>query len=139
GSNCEGVVAFSLADRRAAYSLLLTRGLIRVGLDVPHDAEFAIDSVSDPIHCGPATSEASLYRRPLPSTNLRFVTAVMWDGRESAPARTIVEDLAHQANDATRGHAMASQDITPAEAQEIVDFETGLFTAQARDAQAGNL
>jgi cytochrome c peroxidase len=139
GSNCEGIVAFSLSDRRAAYSLLLTRGLIRVGLDVPHDAEFVIDTVSDPSHCGPATNDASLYRRPLPSTNLRFLSGVMWDGRESSPARTILQDLEHQANAATRGHAQGAADITTRQAQQIVAFETGLFTAQARDARAGNL
>ena len=139
GSNCEGVVAFSLPDRRAAYSLLLTRGLIRVGLDVPHDAEFVIDSVSDPSHCGPATNDASLYRRPLPSTNLRFLSGVMWDGRESSPTRTILQDLEHQANAATRGHAQGAADITTQQAQQIAAFETGLFTAQARDVRAGNL
>lgn len=139
GSNCEGVVAFSLAERRAAYSLLLSRGLIRVGLDLPHDSEFVIDSVSDPNHCGPATNDASLYRRPLPSTNLRFLSGVMWDGRESSATTTIPEDLTHQANDATRGHAQAAQDLTAQQAQEIVRFETGLFTAQSRDALAGNL
>jgi cytochrome c peroxidase len=42
GSNCEGVLPQTLAEKRAAYSLLLTRGLIRVGLDVPAGAEFAI-------------------------------------------------------------------------------------------------
>src|SRR2546422_9168458 len=32
GSNCEGALAFSAADRQHAYSMLLNRGLIRVGL-----------------------------------------------------------------------------------------------------------
>jgi cytochrome c peroxidase len=95
--------------------------------------------VSDPNHCGPATNDASLYRRPLPSTNLPFLSAVMWDGRESTPTTTILQDLAHQGNDATRGHAQAARDLTPDEAQRIVAFETGLFTAQARDSQAGSL
>jgi hypothetical protein len=54
GSNCEGVVTSSIEDQQQAYSLLLTRGLIRVGLDVPADAEFTIDSVSDPYECAPA-------------------------------------------------------------------------------------
>jgi cytochrome c peroxidase len=139
GSNCEGTVASSLGERRAAYSLLLTRGLIRVGLDMPPKPEFVIDSVSDPNHCGPATNDASLYRRPLPSTNLPFLSAVMWDGRESTPTTTTLQDLAHQANDATRGHAQAARDLTPDEAQRIVAFETALFTAQARDTQAGSL
>jgi hypothetical protein len=139
GSNCEGVVPRSLAEKRDAYSLLLTRGLVRVGLDVPTGAEFFIEQLDDPFHCEPATNDASLYRRPLPSTNLRFLSAVMWDGRESSPTTTILQDLAHQANDATRGHAQAARDITPDEARQIVTFETGLFTAQSRDDRAGSL
>ena len=89
GSNCEGVLPGSIAEKRAAYSLLLSWGLIRVGLDVPAGGEFVIESVSDPNGCGPATTDASFYRRPLPSTNLRFLTAVMWDGRESLATSTI--------------------------------------------------
>jgi cytochrome c peroxidase len=139
GSNCEGATPKTLKERRAAYSLLLTRGLIRVGLDVPAGAEFAIESVDDPNHCGPASTDASLYRRPLPSTNLGFLSAVMWDGRESSPATTVRQDLEHQANDATRGHAQAAADISALQAQQIVDFETALFTAQARDDRAGSL
>jgi cytochrome c peroxidase len=84
-------------------------------------------------------TEISAYRRPLPSTNLRFLTAVMWDGRESTPTTTILEDLARQANNATLGHAEAAADITAQEAQDIVAFETGIFTAQARDHRAGSL
>ena len=139
GSNCEGATAETRAEQQAAYSLLLTRGLIRVGLDLPPNPEFAIDSVADPNHCGPASKDVSAYRRPLPSTNLRFLTAVMWDGRESSPTTSILQDLAHQANDATRGHAQASLDITADQAQQIVAFETGLFTAQVWDTRAGLL
>jgi cytochrome c peroxidase len=119
--------------------LLLTRGLIRVGLDVPQGAEFIIDQVSDPNQCAPGTSDASLYRRPLPSTNLRFLSAVMWDGRESSATTTVAQDLAHQAVDATLGHAQALRAPTAAQVQEIVNFETGLFTAQVFDARAGAL
>jgi cytochrome c peroxidase len=139
GSNCEGALPQSLQAKKTAYSLLLTRGLIRVALNVPAGAEFVIDSVDDPNHCGPGTNDASLYRRPLPSTNLRFLTTVMWDGRESTTTTTTEQDLLHQANDATRGHAQAGLDLTPLQAQQIVAFETGLFTAQARDHEAGNL
>ena len=139
GSNCEGSSARTFAEKRDAYSLLLARGLIRVGLDLPSGAEFAIDGVEDPYNCQPASNDFSVYRRPLPSTNLRFLTAVMWDGRESSATTTILQDLAKQANDATRGHAQAAADITPDQAQQIVAFETGLFTAQARDERAGSL
>jgi cytochrome c peroxidase len=139
GSNCEGVQPGTMAQRWSAYGLLLTRGLIRVGMDVPAGAEFAIDEVEDPMHCGPASNDVSVYRRPLPSANLRFLSAVMWDGRESGSASTIEEDLTHQANNATRGHAQAAADLTPDQARQIVEFETGLFTAQARDRMAGSL
>jgi len=139
GSNCEGVRPESVDDKREAYSLLLSHGLIRVGLDVPAGAEFVIERVADPNNCAPASTDASLYRRPLPSTNLRFLSAVMWDGRESSATTTIEQDLRHQANDATRGHAQAALDLTDAQVQNIVGFELGLFTAQARDTNAGNL
>jgi hypothetical protein len=139
GSNCEGALPATLAEKETAYSLLLTRGLIRIGLDMPPGAEFLIDHIDDPYHCAHNTTDASMYRRPLPATNLRFLSAVMWDGRESSPTTTVLQDLAHQANDATRGHAQAAQDLTADQVQAIVDFETGLFTAQARDNSAGNL
>jgi cytochrome c peroxidase len=139
GSNCEGVHPESMEEKQAAYSLLLNRGLIRVGLNVPAGAEFVIDSVSDPNQCAPATNDASLYRRPLPSSNVSFLSAIMWDGRESSSTTTIEQDLLHQANAATRGHAEGALDLTADQAQQIVAFELGLFTAQARDRHAGNL
>jgi cytochrome c peroxidase len=139
GSNCEGATPGSRAEQRAAYSLVLTRGLIRVGLDVPPGAEFALDSVDDPNYCGPASNEVSVYRRPLPTTNLRFLSGVMWDGRESSATTSILQDLLHQANSATRGHAQAAQDITGEQAQQIVELQLGLFTAQARDNRAESL
>jgi cytochrome c peroxidase len=139
GSNCEGADVSTVATRRAAFSQLLTRGLIRVGIDVPAGAEFVIDSIDDPYNCGAPLTAASMYRRPLPSTNLRFLSAVMWDGRESSPTTTILQDLAKQADDATQGHAQASLHLTPEEAQAIVALETGLFTAQVRDDRAGSL
>ena len=139
GSNCEGALPASLDEQWDAYSLLLTRGLIRVGLSVPAGAEFIVDSVRDPYECTPATNHVSVYRRPLPSTNLRFLSAVMWDGRESSATSTIVEDLTRQANNATLGHAESFRDITPDQARQIVAFELGLFTAQAHDNAAGQL
>jgi cytochrome c peroxidase len=139
GSNCKGADVSTVGKRRVAFSQLLNRGLIRVDIDVPAGAEFVIDSVDDPYNCGAPLTAASMYRRPLPSTNLRFLSAVMWDGRESSPETTILQDLAKQADDATQGHAQASLHLTPQEAQAIVEFETGLFTAQSRDDRAGSL
>ncbi len=139
GSNCEGADVGTLNKRRRAFSLLLSRGLIRVGLEVPANAEFIIDRVDDPYACGAPLTGASMYRRPLPSTNLGFLSAVMWDGRESSATTTILQDLAQQADDATMGHAQAARHLADPEKQAIVAFETGLFTSQAISDDAGSL
>ncbi len=138
GSNCEGADISTVHKRRAAFSLLLTKGLIRVSLRVPAAAEFEIVDVEDPYRCGGPLSTPSLYRRPMPTANLRFLSAVMWDGRATVPARGIKEDLAAQALDAIVGHAQGS---APSDAQlrEIVEFESGLVAAQALDRVAGSL
>ena len=92
-----------------------------------------------------------MYRRPLPSTNLRFLSTVMFDGRESSPQtgtqkiayatnpNDLLADLAHQAIDATMIHAQAIAPPTPQQVQNIVNFETALRTAQAIDFRAGVL
>ena len=111
----------------------MQRGLIRMSLQVPANAEFTVMQVSNPFGCGDLNS-VSLYRRPLPSTNLRFSTAVMWDGRESAPqmgtqkitfetnATDLLFDLSHQADSAKTGHAERMAALTPQQQQEIVDL-----------------
>ena len=125
--------------RREAYSMLLTKGLIRVGLPIPANAEFELADVDDPYGYASA-AELSLFRRPLPTTNLGFLATVMWDGREPNPALAgLSVSLLNQSNDATRGHAQATQDLTPDQRQAIVAFELGLFTAQSFDDDAGDL
>jgi len=64
---------------------------------------------------------------------------VMWDGRESSPSTTILQDLAQQADDATIGHAQAARHLTDKEKQAIVAFERALFSAQAVSDDAGPL
>lgn len=151
GSNCDLQIDTSTVEaRRTIYSLLLSRGLFRIALPVPAAAQFRVVSVQNPYGC--ADSETlSIYRRPLPATNLRFLSTVMWDGRESTPqtgTQTItfatnpadlLADLAHQAIDATNGHAQAVTPPTSQQVQDIVDFETQLRTAQAVDFVAGRL
>jgi hypothetical protein len=98
--------------------MLRTKGLIRAGIPVPPDAEFELVDVKD--RYGYAGSNAngnelSLSRRPLPTTNLGFLSTVMWDGRETLQKGTaagIHFDLAHQANGATQGHAQAPPPIS---------------------------
>jgi hypothetical protein len=138
GSNSPNGDVSTLAAKRAAYSMLLNKGLIRVGLPIPANAEFALQAVDDPYRFASA-NELSLFRRPLPSTNLKFLSTVMWDGRESAFGTTLDEILLHQANSATVGHAEAGASLTPAQARGIVDFMLGITTAQHNDNNAKEL
>ncbi|MGE5323430.1 MAG: hypothetical protein ACM3SW_11235, partial [Actinomycetota bacterium] len=86
---------------------LLNRGLLRIDRPLPDNAQFTIEVTDDPYNCSTPT-DISVYRRPLPSTNLRFLSAVMWDQRENAPGRSVPDDLTQQAIDATLGHAQAA-------------------------------
>ena len=138
GSNCEGADVSTLDKRRHAFTQLMTKGLIRIGLTVPDNAEFMIVDVDDPYNCGAPLTEASMYRRPLPSTNLGFLSTVMWDGRETVKGQAMHDDLATQAIDATTGHAQGATP-QPSQVQAILDFEMGLFTAQTQDRHAGSL
>jgi cytochrome c peroxidase len=150
GSNCDhNIDTSTVGGRRKAYSLLMHKGLIRVALAVPANAEFTVVGVVNPYGCNDTTT-LSMYRRVLPSTNLRFLSTVMWDGRESTPPDTqkityvtnpvdLHADLAHQALDATSGHAQGATPLTAAQQQAIAEFEMGLTTAQAVDYGAGPL
>jgi cytochrome c peroxidase len=136
GSNCDTLDVSTVAARRSAYSQLLSKGLIRVSLSLPANAEFTVANVVNPYGCT-STTNLAVYRRPLPSTNLRFLTTVMWDGRESFAGNTLQQNLLHQANDATTGHAQG-HDLTGAQMDQIVAFEMALTTAQTAGA-AGRL
>jgi hypothetical protein len=138
GTNALQADLSTLAARRAASSLLLGKGLIRVGMAVPANAEFAVTAIDDP-YLDATPQRVNCYRRPLPSTNLRFLTTVMWDGRESRFGETLDDHLLHQASDATLGHAQASPSPAPEQLRGIVDFEMGLVSAQGRDNDATNL
>jgi hypothetical protein len=138
GATCPDADVSSIDARRRAYRMLLRKGLIRVALPIPVNAEFSLVDVDDPYTCT-SSVELALFRRPLPSTNLRFLSAVMWDGRETQSGKTMEENFRQQAIDATLGHAQALAPPTAAQLREIVDFETSLFTAQIRDRDAGSL
>ena len=138
GSNCETADISTPQKRRGAFSLLLAKGLIRIALAVPAGADFEIVDVDDPYRCGGARTTASLYRRPLPTTNLAFLSAVMWDGPATVAGRGIQGDLLAQTLDAAVRHAGATS-LDESELGEIVAFEKGLVTAQVLDRAAGSL
>ena len=135
--------------------MLLSHGLIRIALTVPADAQFTVTVVYDPYGCalvaGPTGLTLSTYRRPLPAANLGFLSAVMFDGRESPAGPTTAlgtlstfpvnlnNDLTQQAIDATTGHAQAASPPTSQQVKDIVSFEMGMYTAQVYDRSAGDL
>ena len=138
GANCPSADVSTVAARKGAYSLLLNKGLIRISLPVPATADFEITDIQDPYSCAQTTtSQPAMYRRPLPSTNIPFLTTVMWDGRESPKGRSLEANLTQQAIDATSGHAQGAVTPNPTQLQQIVDFETALYTAQSSDNAAG--
>ena len=154
GANSPLASVTTLAQKQAAYSMLLTKGLIRIGLPIPSGAEFELAQVSDPYGFASA-AELSLFRRPLPTTNLKFESTVMWDGRETLASTestlcianvtppecfaTTNFDLLDQANSAAKSHAQLAAGLTAAQQQAVVGFESALFTAQATDNLAGSL
>jgi cytochrome c peroxidase len=155
GATCPSDDVSTPTAKQNAYKLLLEKGLIRIGLPMPPQGlEFEVIGINDPYGCntnpttgltGPRVGTISVYRRPLPSTNLGFLSTIMWDGREP--------DLFSQAVDATLGHAQAGAPPSAAQQRDIVAFEgcpaadtpaacagippsSGLFTAQLFDKRA---
>jgi cytochrome c peroxidase len=149
GANCPGVKA----SDRGGHSLLLQHGLLRIGMVLPANPEFTISVVHDPYGCalitdtGTGQTTVSVYRRPLPATNLGFLSAVMFDGRETVVpltggltfAANLLQDLTHQARDAIMGHSQAAIAPTDQQLADIVSFELSLSTAQVWDQDAGML
>jgi cytochrome c peroxidase len=159
----------TLAERQQAYSLLLSKGLIRIALTLPASRDFDVKIVLDPyagtganppvnqtVPAG-ASPMLSFYRRPLMSANTRFISAVMWDGREAtvspippnasqgdgvqaseigAPVRT---NMLTQSNNATIGHAEGINALSATVRASITDFQMNLVIAQERDNLAGAL
>ncbi|HET6545930.1 MAG TPA: hypothetical protein VFG55_04205 [Rhodanobacteraceae bacterium] len=149
GSNSPDADVSTVEARRTAYSMLLDHGVIRVGIGIPDNAEFSLTAVDDPYGYASAT-ELSLFRRPLPGTNLDFITGVMWDGRETvAPFlppmdagmthADLVASLTNQALGAILGHAQAVTPPSDEALAEIVGVEMSFSTAQIRDNDAGPL
>ena len=138
GSNSPNNSVSTLAQRQSAYSMLLKRGTIRVGLPVPSYAVFSLTAVDDPYGFATA-AQLSLFRKPLPATNLRFLSTVMWDGRFSfvptgaatvtirAPLAqneaALFTNLMHQASDAIKNHAQGATSSSQSLLTTIVNFE----------------
>ena len=133
-------------------------------LDPGNGSGSGVDSRSVP-GAGPACSAPgatlSEYRRPLPTTNLRALSTLMFDGRETiagsfdlaspacpsppcplpvctTPPCAASGALQNQANNATIDH-MQGVGLTSAQEQAIVDFQFQNVSAQVSDNLVGDL
>jgi hypothetical protein len=161
---------------RASHSLLLERGLFRVPLSWPPvdaagnpiEPEFEIDVVRDPTGCNMhpvygidgERHEVSVYRRPRPAANLRYVTSSSFgvspfvgktgmlaaiDPETGRPVNmNMMSDarepsLKTQARSAATGHLEMTQPLTARQLDQISRFEMQLYAAQTYSALAGAL
>jgi len=175
GSNCPNLPQ---GDPKS-HSLLLERGLFRIALPWPPkapdgstiDPDFELEVVRDPTGCNTdpvyglaASGHVSVYRRPRPFANLKYVigaegrpvgpalftpknnaTPFDFDPETGKPVTTqIMADARHptlklQAIDAALKHMETKKPIDDAVAQRIVDFGMKIYAAQALDHRGGSL
>lgn len=142
-----GAQAKTLSEKAAAASQLLSNANIRIFLPIPANAQFKVRILQDPYGCenstqyGLPSGVTSMYRRVPNASSLTrnaqigpppsLQGAIMCDGREPS--------LQSQFLDAALDHAQASTPPSSAQINQGVAFETGLFTAQEVDNNAGSL
>ena len=121
----------TLEGRRAAYSMMLTRGVFRRGGAPRGEREWDLIAVDDPHGYArlQAPQRIVQWRRAMPTINFALGSAtVNWDGGNSIGA----DQRAGLVNQATR-NVTGGQQGPPAPPEviaDIVDFESSLFTAQ---------
>jgi len=172
GKNCPDLPA----GYPKSHSLLLDRGLIRVSLPWPPKAadgsvvkpEFMIEIVRDPTGCNSSpvyglnspSPAISVYRRPRPAANLKYVVAdgfgigrfIAKNGQPTerdpetgrlvqmnmmADAREV--SLKSQARSAAAGHLQLNGALTNAQLEQIITFESQVYAAQSFHREAGDL
>ena len=137
----------------ASHSLILTKGLIRIPVELPAGTQFTITALSDPYNCAitidPATGRQiiSTYRRPLPTSSLAYLSNIMWDTRETTAALTtastfdanLTTDLTAQLLNAVSTHEQGATTPTTVQISAALTLEQSLYTAQTTDNAAGSL
>ena len=152
----------------SSHSLLLDRGLFRVGLPWPPQGitpEFTIDVVRDPTGVNrdamyglrSASPAVSVFRRPRPAANLKYVTSpdglfnvklgVLMDKDPDTglpSSMNIMADarapsLRVQAESAYRDHQEGTHALTREQLERILGFENQIYMAQAWDTRGGSL
>ena len=169
GSNCPSLPQ----GVKSSHSLLLDYGLFRIFRPWPPVdgdgntvvPEFDVQVVHDPTGCNTdpdygldsASPTISVFRRPRPTTNLKYVTAVgfPFEPKNGLPlpldpltgqpvsgnvmADSRARTLREQALDAMASHLQTHGAPDEEDLQQIIEFETGLYTAQSFDRRAGRL
>lgn len=169
GSDCPSLPQ----EQRSSHSLLLDHGLIRIARAwPPRDAagkpvtpDFAIEVVRDPTGCNSdpkfglrsADPHISVYRRPRPVANFKFIEAMgfAYDPKAGMPlpldpetgkpvsgnlmADARVPSLTAQMRDAASTHLAFLKNMSRRDIARILDFERRLYVAQQRDAVGGAL
>lgn len=122
--------------RRAAFSMLLSRGVFRRGGVPRPNSEWELIAVDDP-HGYANLSRLVHWRRVMPTINFPIGSATIgWDGGHTGKNR--YEGLVKQANRTVTGALQGPQapsDVIDA----IVDFESALFAAQVTVPGVGRL
>lgn len=150
GSNCPTLPQ----AQRSSHSLLLDHGLIRIERSWPvKGADFAIEVVRDPTGCnsgqyGPQAGKISVYRRPRPIANMKYLLAIgfAFDPKAGMPVPVDQETgmpvsgnltadrraltLQAQMQDAALTHLQMTTALRPAQIKAIVDFEMRVYAAQ---------
>ena len=161
GSNCPDLPR----DEEASHSLLLNHGLFRIFRPWPPrdeqgnsiEPEFSLQVLRDPTGCNRDPKVVSVYRRPRPAANLKYVTAIgfPFDPKNGLPLKpdpktgeaasnNLLADaraltLEAQAIDALVDHMQLHGVPDPGALSEIVAFERQLYSAQSAHTLAGNL
>jgi hypothetical protein len=172
GMNCPNLTA-GVAE---SHSLLLERGLFRIPLPWPPidsdgnpiEPEFSVEVVRDPTGCNTdpvygidgERGEISVYRRPRPAANLRYVASSRFgvspyigkngmlaaiDPETGRPVNmNMMADareptLKTQAQSAAIGHLEVTTPLTPPQLAQIEEFELNLYAAQSWSNGAGDL
>lgn len=154
-----------------SHSLLLERGLIRIPLPWPpklpddEPLEFSIEVVRDPTGCNTSarygldseTPTISVYRRPRPVANLRYILTVpnLFNIKTGVPvmrdpetgeranmnlladARMLTPRM--QARDAAKMHLERVAALSEAQVRELDEFQRSLYVAAIRHHEGGRL
>lgn len=167
GSNCPTLPQ----GERASHSLLLDHGLIRIQRPWPVKAwngaavtpDFAIEVVRDPTGCnsgtkyGPGAGNISVYRRPRPVANLKYLLAVgfAYDPKQGLPlpldpesgkpmSGNLMADgrsgtIGDQMRDAASTHLELLARMTDGQRKAIEDFILRVYAAQQMGQSGGAL